>query len=96
MTNDSQGRFKVTSKFNPQWGGGYDVKVEDLNTGQVRETWCRDLDQVDTSAQSIAQGLIGTSAGGDVRTSYLDVPGEEESPQEDATETAAEEASEAE
>jgi hypothetical protein len=86
---NSQDRFKVTSVFDPAYGGGYRVIVEDLNTGECQTTWAYDKAGVKPAAERITQGMTANAEAPE--TFYL---GEAESPAEDAEESPAIEASE--
>lgn len=87
MSQDN--RFKVTSVFDPAYGGGYKITVEDLNTGECQCTWAYDKAGVKPAAERITQNMSATAEAPE--TFYL---GEAESPAEDAGETPEVEASE--
>lgn len=76
-------RFKVTACFSPAYGGGWDVCVEDLNTGLKEESWCYDKASVSTAAKRIADSMAN-SAKEAPEVSYIDAGAAVESPAEAA------------
>lgn len=50
-------RFKITSTFDPSYGGGYIITVEDLNTGICDEGWAYDKAGVKAAAEGLTQRM---------------------------------------
>lgn len=73
MTSNS-GRFKITSK--PSGWGGWDVHVEDTQTGNTTDTYALTEDEIGMQAAAAATSILSkaeTNLEG-VETSYVDVP----------------------
>jgi hypothetical protein len=68
--SDGQDRFKVTSTFNPAFGGGYDIEVEDLSTGKCETGWAFNLADVETAANRLANRMKITPE--DTKVSFFD------------------------
>lgn len=78
--DETQQTYKITSKFDPAYGGGYEICVEVSSTGKKKETWAYNKVDVDEAANRLIRAWNAEKT---VETIYKDgAPPAPESPGE--------------